>query len=179
MFFQIANHLEATLCNEYRYCRLPGMAVSKCAATPDPLHPFHFDRNTGTCVDNTGFARLPSCDPSKGGANVDPCKVAPATFVGNIGATSPPSDVPAGTIADCDKWYFCFESETYDSGTCPCGQIFDSASNPCKIIDATLTPQVSCTPSAAAPTTPTTCPTTFQDSLTSRHLRRENRNLFL
>lgn len=151
------------------------MAVSKCAATPDPAAPFHFDRNTGTCVDNTGFVRLPSC---KGSANVDPCKQTAATFVGYVGLGSAEVVAP-NPIEDCDKWYFCYESEIYDSGTCPCGQIFDSASNPCKIIDATLAVQVSCTPSLAAPTTPITCPTTFQDSLTSRHLRREHRNLFL
>lgn len=171
MFFQIANHLETDLCNEYRYCRLPGMAVSKCAVTPDPAAPFHFDRNTGTCVDNTGFVRLPSCDPKSGG-NVDPCKVAAATFVGYVGLGS--ADITPNTITECDKWYFCYESATYDSGKCDCGQEFDSASNPCKM---------SANPLARCPTSTNlvlVCPVkTFKSFLTSKDLKRENRNLFL
>lgn len=108
------------------------MTMSKC----DPsaiFFPslFHFDRNTGTCVDNTDGLRLPYC--SMNSAPAPPCYLTSPTFIGYIGNSSPYEDVPPNYIYDCDKWYFCYEQTTYDEGVCPCGQEFDSKNNPCRI----------------------------------------------
>lgn len=148
--------------------------MSKCETGVEVGTPgtFQFDRNTGTCVDNTDGIRLPNCTASMSTGG-DPCKDAVAGFVGYVGKTSPTSDLAVNTITECDKWYFCYEQATYDSGTCSCGEEFGTADNPCKLL---TTSTVFCTPTATG-TGP--CPAVFQSSLNSRHLRKESRNLFL
>lgn len=143
--------------------------MSKCE---DPPLLFHFDRNTGTCVDNTGGVLLPNC--TSGFTQGDPCELTTPEFIGNIGHTS--TLEATNPITDCDKWYFCYEKQTYQDGTCPCGQEFDSETNPCKISTPGATPPQYCTTTG---TGNGDCPTIFQSFLFSRQLRKGNKASFL
>lgn len=107
------------------------MPMNQCVDVDPNI--YQFDRNTGTCVDNTDGTFLPNCSSTAIG---DPCKeLVDTNFVGFIGSTTPATDFASGTnpVTECGAYYFCYEQQTYDSGTCPCNEIFDSATNPCKV----------------------------------------------
>lgn len=109
--------------------------MTKCSATSAPGTPdltFQFDRNTGTCVDNSNAAKpfLPNCLTGGGSGGGDLCEAQAVDFVGYI----------AG--AECDDWIYCYQQKTHESGVCPCGQIFDTANPPCVV--STTDPGVQC-----------------------------------
>lgn len=110
--------------------------MSKCSTTSEPGTPdfdFQFDRNTGTCVDNSGDPPfLPSCkDPS---GDSDPCADQALDFVGYIGHSS--DTLNSDITLPCQEWYYCYQQKIHEQGECPCGQEFDSETNPCKTATA-------------------------------------------